>query len=74
MASAAAPVAAGVVFLALVVRLGVGQAGYSGAGTPPMFGDFEAQRHWQEVTVRRILLNSVKLIPSCRLRGMNLNF
>lgn len=24
---------------------------YSGFETPPMFGDFEAQRHWQEVTV-----------------------
>nr|VZI50682.1 unnamed protein product [Spirometra erinaceieuropaei] len=24
---------------------------YSGAGSPPMFGDFEAQRHWMEITV-----------------------
>lgn len=24
---------------------------HSGQGTPPMYGDFEAQRHWQEVTV-----------------------
>jgi alpha-1,3-glucosyltransferase len=24
---------------------------YSGQDAPPMFGDFEAQRHWQEVTV-----------------------
>lgn len=22
----------------------------AGAGKPPMFGDYEAQRHWQEVT------------------------
>lgn len=22
----------------------------SGAGKPPMFGDFEAQRHWMEIT------------------------
>ena len=22
-----------------------------GAGMPPMFGDYEAQRHWQEITV-----------------------
>lgn len=21
-----------------------------GAGKPPMFGDYEAQRHWQEIT------------------------
>ncbi|VDN44750.1 unnamed protein product, partial [Dibothriocephalus latus] len=24
---------------------------YSGAGSPPMFGDFEAQRHWMEITL-----------------------
>lgn len=24
---------------------------HSGQGQPPMFGDYEAQRHWQEVTV-----------------------
>ncbi|XP_005183187.2 probable dolichyl pyrophosphate Man9GlcNAc2 alpha-1,3-glucosyltransferase [Musca domestica] len=24
---------------------------YSGASTPPMFGDYEAQRHWQEITL-----------------------
>ncbi len=24
--------------------------GYSGAGTPPRWGDFEAQRHWMELT------------------------
>ena len=23
----------------------------SGQGVPPMFGDYEAQRHWQEITV-----------------------
>jgi alpha-1,3-glucosyltransferase len=22
----------------------------SGAGKPPMFGDYEAQRHWMEIT------------------------
>lgn len=24
---------------------------YLGQGKAPMFGDFEAQRHWQEITV-----------------------
>ena len=24
---------------------------HSGQGVPPMFGDYEAQRHWQEITV-----------------------
>jgi alpha-1,3-glucosyltransferase len=35
---------------AVLLRVGVGLLGYSGAGTPPMFGDFEAQRHWLEIT------------------------
>uniref|UniRef100_A0A8C2ZPD7 Alpha-1,3-glucosyltransferase n=1 Tax=Cyclopterus lumpus TaxID=8103 RepID=A0A8C2ZPD7_CYCLU len=38
------------VLLGLVVRWGVSLNSYSGAGKPPMFGDYEAQRHWQEVT------------------------
>lgn len=25
--------------------------GHSGYGTPPMFGDYEAQRHWMELTI-----------------------
>ncbi|XP_044055605.1 dolichyl pyrophosphate Man9GlcNAc2 alpha-1,3-glucosyltransferase isoform X2 [Siniperca chuatsi] len=38
------------VLLSVVVRWGVSLNSYSGAGKPPMFGDYEAQRHWQEVT------------------------
>ena len=39
------------VVLALVaVRYTVSLGSYSGAGTPPMFGDYEAQRHWMEIT------------------------
>jgi hypothetical protein len=37
-------------FMALV-RCLVGLHPYSGAGTPPRFGDYEAQRHWMEVAV-----------------------
>ncbi|XP_053959505.1 probable dolichyl pyrophosphate Man9GlcNAc2 alpha-1,3-glucosyltransferase [Anastrepha ludens] len=36
---------------ALAVRCIVSLYSYSGAGKQPMFGDYEAQRHWQEVTV-----------------------
>ncbi|XP_044285830.1 dolichyl pyrophosphate Man9GlcNAc2 alpha-1,3-glucosyltransferase isoform X3 [Varanus komodoensis] len=36
--------------LGLVVRWAVSLGSYSGAGKPPMYGDYEAQRHWQEVT------------------------
>uniref|UniRef100_UPI0037E76E48 dolichyl pyrophosphate Man9GlcNAc2 alpha-1,3-glucosyltransferase n=1 Tax=Semicossyphus pulcher TaxID=241346 RepID=UPI0037E76E48 len=38
------------VLLGVVARWGVSLNSYSGAGKPPMFGDYEAQRHWQEVT------------------------
>lgn len=39
------------VTIAILIRWLVAQWPYSGAGTPPMFGDFEAQRHWMEITV-----------------------
>ncbi|KAN0074109.1 ALG6, ALG8 glycosyltransferase family domain containing protein [Elaphomyces granulatus] len=32
-------------------RWAVSLWGYSGFQTPPMYGDFEAQRHWMEITV-----------------------
>nr|XP_006634979.1 PREDICTED: dolichyl pyrophosphate Man9GlcNAc2 alpha-1,3-glucosyltransferase isoform X1 [Lepisosteus oculatus] len=38
------------VLLALTARWAVSLSSYSGAGKPPMFGDYEAQRHWQELT------------------------
>nr|CAB3221230.1 dolichyl pyrophosphate Man9GlcNAc2 alpha-1,3-glucosyltransferase-like [Phallusia mammillata] len=45
----------GAVFIHLIgsilVRWCVGLGPYSGKGTPPMFGDYEAQRHWQEITL-----------------------
>ncbi|KAL2531590.1 putative dolichyl pyrophosphate Man9GlcNAc2 alpha-1 [Abeliophyllum distichum] len=36
---------------AVVVRLAVAIHPYSGAATPPKFGDYEAQRHWMEITI-----------------------
>ncbi|XP_046386596.1 dolichyl pyrophosphate Man9GlcNAc2 alpha-1,3-glucosyltransferase [Ischnura elegans] len=36
--------------LALLLRWGVSLHSYSGKGKPPMFGDYEAQRHWMEIT------------------------
>ncbi|XP_048394867.1 dolichyl pyrophosphate Man9GlcNAc2 alpha-1,3-glucosyltransferase [Stegostoma tigrinum] len=36
--------------VSLTVRWAVSLNPYSGAGKPPMFGDYEAQRHWQEIT------------------------
>lgn len=40
-----------VVVLGILIRWTVSLAGYSGARKGPMFGDYEAQRHWMEVTV-----------------------
>ncbi|XP_065357751.1 probable dolichyl pyrophosphate Man9GlcNAc2 alpha-1,3-glucosyltransferase isoform X2 [Calliphora vicina] len=42
------------IFTVLCVGIGirgiVSLNSYSGASNPPMFGDYEAQRHWQEIT------------------------
>ncbi|XP_017042947.2 probable dolichyl pyrophosphate Man9GlcNAc2 alpha-1,3-glucosyltransferase [Drosophila ficusphila] len=38
-------------FLGLAVRSIISLYSYSGFDTPPMHGDYEAQRHWQEITV-----------------------
>jgi len=35
----------------LILRYGTSLWPYSGKGVPPMHGDYEAQRHWQEVTL-----------------------
>lgn len=39
------------VMTAILLRAAIGLGGYSGKATPPMFGDFEAQRHWMELTI-----------------------
>ncbi|XP_065834097.1 dolichyl pyrophosphate Man9GlcNAc2 alpha-1,3-glucosyltransferase-like [Oscarella lobularis] len=36
--------------VSLLVRIGVSLHPYSGASKGPMYGDFEAQRHWMEIT------------------------
>ena len=38
-------------FISLMIKLLVGRFGYSGEKSPPKFGDFEAQRHWMELTI-----------------------
>lgn len=40
-----------VAVVGLCLRSTISLQSYSGMAKPPMFGDFEAQRHWQEVTV-----------------------
>ncbi|KAK9048720.1 hypothetical protein SSX86_032315 [Deinandra increscens subsp. villosa] len=39
-----------VALFAILVRVAVSLHPYSGAGDPPKYGDFEAQRHWMEIT------------------------
>ncbi|XP_078263651.1 dolichyl pyrophosphate Man9GlcNAc2 alpha-1,3-glucosyltransferase [Rhinoraja longicauda] len=39
-----------VLMVSFTVRWAVSLNPYSGAGKPPMYGDYEAQRHWQEIT------------------------
>ncbi|SCU80940.1 LADA_0B10352g1_1 [Lachancea dasiensis] len=39
-----------IVIFALVIRCAVGLGSFSGEGVSPLFGDFEAQRHWMELT------------------------
>ena len=40
-----------VTLVAVLVRWLVALHPHSGQGRPPLFGDFEAQRHWMEVTI-----------------------
>ncbi|KAI0873048.1 glycosyltransferase family 57 protein [Hypoxylon argillaceum] len=41
-----------VLMAAGLFRWAAGLWGYSGLGKPPMFGDYEAQRHWMEITTQ----------------------
>lgn len=40
-----------VINVALILRWCVTYHPYSGENQPPMYGDYEAQRHWQEITL-----------------------
>ncbi|XP_042030998.1 probable dolichyl pyrophosphate Man9GlcNAc2 alpha-1,3-glucosyltransferase isoform X2 [Salvia splendens] len=40
-----------IALFAVFIRLAVALHPYSGANTPPIFGDYEAQRHWMEITI-----------------------
>ena len=40
-----------IMLFGLLMRTCVGLHGYSGKHSPPMYGDFEAQRHWMELTL-----------------------
>jgi thiol-disulfide isomerase/thioredoxin len=40
-----------VVAVAIMLRVATATSPHSGEGFPPLFGDYEAQRHWMEITV-----------------------
>uniref|UniRef100_A0A0N5AJE6 Alpha-1,3-glucosyltransferase n=1 Tax=Syphacia muris TaxID=451379 RepID=A0A0N5AJE6_9BILA len=40
-----------IVLFAMIVHLAISCGSYSGFGEKPIYGDFEAQRHWMEITV-----------------------
>ncbi|XP_044740163.1 probable dolichyl pyrophosphate Man9GlcNAc2 alpha-1,3-glucosyltransferase [Chrysoperla carnea] len=54
----------GGVLTAIFLRCATSLHSYSGQNTPPMFGDYEAQRHWMEITfnlpIRQWYLNSTQ--------------
>lgn len=39
-----------ITFIGVGARCIISLSSYSGSSTPPMYGDYEAQRHWQEIT------------------------
>src|SRR3989338_10567069 len=47
-----------IVGLEVGIRIGIGKYGYSGEKTPPKYGDYEAQRHWSELTINLPLGNA----------------
>ncbi|ODV59809.1 dolichyl-P-Glc:Man(9)GlcNAc(2)-PP-dolichol alpha-1,3-glucosyltransferase [Ascoidea rubescens DSM 1968] len=40
-----------ITIFAILIRSAVSLGGYSGHANPPFFGDFEAQRHWLDLTI-----------------------
>ena len=49
---------------AVFLRVAVSLHPYSGEGRPPMFGDYEAQRHWMEITLHTPLGEWYRQTPS----------
>lgn len=39
-----------ILLITIFIKWAVGLGSYSGYNTPPMYGDYEAQRHWLEIT------------------------
>eukprot|EP01135_Chromosphaera_perkinsii_P010818 Nk52_evm13s2241 gene=Nk52_evmTU13s2241 len=62
------------VLFAVVVRGCVSLGEYSGKGKGPMFGDYEAQRHWMEITLHTPVLEWYVNTPSNDLNYWGLDY
>ncbi len=40
-----------VAMVTMAIKIGISLHSYSGKAKPPLYGDYEAQRHWMEITV-----------------------
>ncbi|KAK0159690.1 hypothetical protein PV327_010780 [Microctonus hyperodae] len=49
-----------IIGIALFLRCCITHHSYSGENIPPMYGDYEAQRHWQEITINLPMENWYK--------------
>ena len=62
------------VSLAVAVRQSVAAHPHSGMGKPPMYGDYEAQRHWMEVTVNLPISDWYRQTPDNDLQYWGLDY
>lgn len=62
------------ILLALAARIFVSMHPYSGENNPPMFGDFEAQRHWMEITINLPLGDWYRQTPNNDLQYWGLDY
>jgi len=63
-----------VALFCLLIRWCVSLEGYSGRRAPPMFGDYEAQRHWMEITFHLPVGDWYRDTPSNNLQYWGLDY
>ncbi|GMH35336.1 hypothetical protein BSKO_03204 [Bryopsis sp. KO-2023] len=63
-----------VVGVAILLRLCVGLGRYSGADNHPKYGDYEAQRHWMEITTNLPVLDWYRQTPDNDLSYWGLDY
>jgi alpha-1,3-glucosyltransferase len=63
-----------IVLVCFLVRWFVSLWGYSGRATPKMYGDYEAQRHWMEITTNLPIGNWYRQTPDNNLLYWGLDY